>query len=476
MNASWMLGLYPRNWRARYEPEFRAMLDDRELEPSDILDILLGALDAHLRPQLGQPEGAPEVTLRSPRRQDPRLQAFFFAHAAFFLMVNVLLIGLNVLFSSGTWWFPYVLWGTGMVLVAHAGLMFPWRGYFGLHLGLYTVLNIGLVAINITQGGSSWSAWPVVTLGMLLVTHGLLAFGKVSLFQAHVIASTLASIELVVLPMIVDTDAPALVLTAAMLWVFVLAHWLIRYRGVSLFTAHLATYIGVIALQGAINALDTSTGWWVRFPVISWGVFVVAHGLLDARHARSGDTTWEASTLRRLRARSGESAAQRRLRGFLFHAAVFTLGAIGFLLLDVTDGSGEWWAWWPIGAWLALLFAHAGWVLIPARLFGPHLFAWIAASVGLYLIDRGASGGAWWAWPVMWWGVAVAAHAGTFLPVRSTFLGMHLLGGVALSAAFIGTDLLTGPTTWWWFPVAAVIFTMVMHAGFMLERSMLARR
>jgi hypothetical protein len=46
-----LLRLYPAAWRARYEDEFRAVLEERPLSPFDVLDILLGAIDARLRPR-----------------------------------------------------------------------------------------------------------------------------------------------------------------------------------------------------------------------------------------------------------------------------------------------------------------------------------------------------------------------------------------------------------------------------------------
>jgi hypothetical protein len=49
----YVLRLYPRNWRQRYEEEMLAML---ELCPSSFLDrvdLVFGALDAHLHPHLG---------------------------------------------------------------------------------------------------------------------------------------------------------------------------------------------------------------------------------------------------------------------------------------------------------------------------------------------------------------------------------------------------------------------------------------
>lgn len=49
--TSLLIRLYPRRWRARYAEEFASILEERPLGPFDVADILLGALDAHLRPR-----------------------------------------------------------------------------------------------------------------------------------------------------------------------------------------------------------------------------------------------------------------------------------------------------------------------------------------------------------------------------------------------------------------------------------------
>jgi len=46
-----LLWLYPAAWRARYEDEFLAVLEERPLSPFDAFDIALGALDARIRPR-----------------------------------------------------------------------------------------------------------------------------------------------------------------------------------------------------------------------------------------------------------------------------------------------------------------------------------------------------------------------------------------------------------------------------------------
>jgi len=52
-----LVRLYPADWRARYGEEFEALLGERRLGPFDVADVLLGALDAHLR-RGGVPSGA----------------------------------------------------------------------------------------------------------------------------------------------------------------------------------------------------------------------------------------------------------------------------------------------------------------------------------------------------------------------------------------------------------------------------------
>lgn len=473
MNASWMLHLYPRAWRERYEDEFRAMLDGHPATPSDMLDILSGAVDAHLRPQVETSGGDPSPRDSRPTSPVQGRLAFFFAHVAFFMILNAVLFIINGLFTRDTWWAWYSLWGTAMVLVIHGGITFPWRSYFGAHLALYGVLNTGLVVINVNNGGPAWSVWTVVTLGVLLVTHGLLAFGRISLFRAHMLATALATLELLVVPLIVDdTVITSLVLNAAQLWVLVLAHWLVRFHRVSLFTAHLVTFIGMGTLLAFSNAIDDSGVLWVQYPLVAWGILLAAHAVLTTRRDRSTGSERASMMLGDLGARAKESPRKSRRRVLGFHAGSFVLGSIILVVLDLMDQASVWWAGWPIGVWLVVLAMHVGWVLMPRYLVGAHLVGWVAGSAALIQIDVMTDGDRWWQWPVLWWGVIVALHLGTILPVRTTALGMHIAGAIALSVALFFTNEWTGDPTWWWYPVAAIAFSVLMHFGWMLERQM----
>jgi hypothetical protein len=51
-----LVALYPAAWRARYGDEFEALLATRPRSPREWVDIVRGAADAHLRPQVPAPQ------------------------------------------------------------------------------------------------------------------------------------------------------------------------------------------------------------------------------------------------------------------------------------------------------------------------------------------------------------------------------------------------------------------------------------
>lgn len=55
MKATGLLALYPRNWRVRYGEEIAAILGEERLRLSLVIDLILGAIDAHLHPELAGP-------------------------------------------------------------------------------------------------------------------------------------------------------------------------------------------------------------------------------------------------------------------------------------------------------------------------------------------------------------------------------------------------------------------------------------
>lgn len=62
---NWMLRLYPASWRERYGEEFGAVLASQRASPGLVLDVLAGALDARLHPQIRQADSEQAIQNKS---------------------------------------------------------------------------------------------------------------------------------------------------------------------------------------------------------------------------------------------------------------------------------------------------------------------------------------------------------------------------------------------------------------------------
>lgn len=56
---NWLLRLYPAPWRERYGEEFGAVLSGQRASAGLVLDVLAGAIDAHLHPQIQSSNSKP---------------------------------------------------------------------------------------------------------------------------------------------------------------------------------------------------------------------------------------------------------------------------------------------------------------------------------------------------------------------------------------------------------------------------------
>lgn len=91
-----LLRLYPRDWRARYGEEFAAVLDQRPPSPRDALDVLRGAIDTRLRPQVDPPMGPRLVGRPRARRvAHPNAVRVLVALLALVTAIPIVTIGLR---------------------------------------------------------------------------------------------------------------------------------------------------------------------------------------------------------------------------------------------------------------------------------------------------------------------------------------------------------------------------------------------
>jgi hypothetical protein len=50
---------------------------------------------------------------------------------------------------------------------------------FYIHATVYVLVNLGLFAVNLTTGGSSWHLWPLAGWGLGLAIHGFVTFATI---------------------------------------------------------------------------------------------------------------------------------------------------------------------------------------------------------------------------------------------------------------------------------------------------------
>ena len=95
---NWLLQLYPARWRERYGEEFGAVLASQHASVGLVLDVLGGAIDAHLYPQIKNSNSKPikeedTMTLLMLQRCSaggPKLSAHDQRIASFFMILSAL--------------------------------------------------------------------------------------------------------------------------------------------------------------------------------------------------------------------------------------------------------------------------------------------------------------------------------------------------------------------------------------------------
>jgi len=270
----WLLRLYPRRWRGRYEVEVQALLEEHAIRLRTVIDLLIGALDARLDPAYAQERSV--LNMRSPRFTTVSL---FGAFALFGIALLPLLGTLldpeyeqNVPTHYGDLVAAYPLVGlTGSAilvvsLIAGVALL---ATFFVLALGriadrrsigalalLMLALVVALVvfAPQLLPGGGEWM---LMLLGIVISLGGIgaaVAQSQLGTTQWRALLVTAAT----------TTLAMALIVIGAVTWLIMV--WL--HASLTHFTYGLRFYTGVVsslALATVIAVLVVSrafaTGW-----------------------------------------------------------------------------------------------------------------------------------------------------------------------------------------------------------------------
>lgn len=110
---NWMLRLYPAPWRARYGEEFSAVLARQRVSMGMVFDVLGGAIDAHLHPQVqssnsNQIKGEDTMTLAmfqrcaagGPKLSPSERRIAFWLSISSALAIAILYLGLTKLYRG----------------------------------------------------------------------------------------------------------------------------------------------------------------------------------------------------------------------------------------------------------------------------------------------------------------------------------------------------------------------------------------
>lgn len=420
MKATWMLRLFPRAWRARYEEEFRALLEAQPASAGDLLDILMAAGDAQLRyrqlPPATQPVGGYSTPAEIDRRRAERRVRWLtalYANAILFIVTSLVLLGINALTTPDYWWALFPIWGWSMFLVLHAATLVRGYGLLVAHLVLFVALNEGLAGIDFTTDGGPWFHWPLAATAILLLAHALYSFSVTGPLGTHAILYGL-SLVLLAATAWVNSDALYALIHVGLGWgVVLLAHALMRFYRLPLLFAHLLVYVGVGSLLIAQDLLEDEGTTWFYYPLLAWAVILAAHAVAESGLIPLFRRDWEAGkreSLSRLAALDGASVADerlpvivaraRQLRLFYLHAFVFAVAATAGVVLNLMTLSSGPWVLWPLWGWGMLFAAHAGYTFARRSLLGAHIALYFLVNAGLIAIDAIYSDGLWFYWPL----------------------------------------------------------------------------
>jgi hypothetical protein len=155
-----LLRLYPRAWRERYGDEVVALLEERPTTLLDELDLIRGALDARLHPQVTGVVGAPERE----RPVNQRTFGFMAAAGGIAWIVGILSIFVLPRDVAGSRSLGLAMVGMALAMPLIGAAL----GDLGTRQGSATSARTGhaVIVVSIVLGLTLLPAWPVFLFGL----------------------------------------------------------------------------------------------------------------------------------------------------------------------------------------------------------------------------------------------------------------------------------------------------------------------
>jgi hypothetical protein len=228
-----LIRCYPAAWRERYGDEFASILEERPLGPFDVVDILLGALDARLRLR----DRRAGVTQRRGFSMSLRIGGIAAILGATSL-ATAWFLGAGLVEVEDTIAWAMLLVGIALLLVGVAGLSaFQARIDPALSWAAFATLGIGMIVAVVGFVGTSLGRdgfWDLGFLGVLTVLFGTLLFAIVT-YQTAALSRRAALLLAAgaVLPFVAMISGQPLVIAAALVC-FLLGWFLLGVQAIRL--------------------------------------------------------------------------------------------------------------------------------------------------------------------------------------------------------------------------------------------------
>jgi hypothetical protein len=202
-----LLALYPGAWRERYEAEVRDLLVANPPTLADRADLVRGALDAWVHPQ---------VRRRGTAAPDDRRRVPALAAPATLIVGGLLFVASGLAFGTGAWFGP-------------AG---------GDHTLAFLILVLGMLttsvaAVAAAPAGAPRRAaglmvagavldlfpWPILALGAFLWLGAAILFGAVLIARGRLVGLVPVAIGLALATFNTETDQALVAIPVGLLWI-----------------------------------------------------------------------------------------------------------------------------------------------------------------------------------------------------------------------------------------------------------------
>lgn len=221
------------------------------------------------------------VPVQPPNQPRHTTQALFALHVCLYGLTMLTLLAINLTTGQEHLWFLWPAWGWGIVLAAHAGSLWSSHRLLGADLLASLTIMLGLSTIDRQFSTSSWAYWPALGLGLPLLWYGLVSLNVTNPFGAHVVTYLAGNLALLAI-YLTRSDHDRWYLWVLSTWTsLLLIHGLAHRRIIGPFGIHALLFLTCGAMLIAADLLRNNNEFhWNVLILPPWALVLTAHALI----------------------------------------------------------------------------------------------------------------------------------------------------------------------------------------------------